>query len=85
MVFVIVVPFPTFVDVIDEKESGGPITQVVSMFVTMPIGVDVTFACEEGNGCTILFSVVELDDGGAVDAELLVEVEEVLRRLVFVV
>jgi hypothetical protein len=50
-VCVIVVPFSVFVEADDEKNSGGPITQLVSMVVTIAIDVDVAFACEEVSGC----------------------------------
>jgi hypothetical protein len=43
-VCVIVVPFSVFVEADDEKNSGGPITQLVSMVVTIAIDVDVAFA-----------------------------------------
>jgi hypothetical protein len=50
-VCVIVVPFSVFVEADDGKSSGGPITQLVSMVVTIAIDVDVAFACEEVSGC----------------------------------
>ena len=43
MVCVIVVRFPLSVDAVDEKDSGGPITQVVSTVVTTATDVEVAF------------------------------------------